>query len=71
MRPLVTPFSASYSAKSNGAPAPAVTLGSKATTVAVESCALEAVLRNDSAVNAAINPHKRPDRRGIISICLL
>src|SRR5882757_5079573 len=67
MRPLVTPFSASYSAKSSGAPTPAVTPGSKATTVAAGGCSLEAIFQSNGTVNAAaINCLKNSDWSGII-----
>src|ERR1700692_4524627 len=67
MRPLVAAFSASYSTKSSGEPTPAVTLGSKATTVAADGCLLKATFQGGGTINnPAINRHIRPDPSDII-----
>src|SRR6202035_389701 len=66
MRPLVTAFSASYSTNSSGEPTPAVTLGSKATTVAADGCRLKATFQRDGTINhTAINRLARLDQSGI------
>src|ERR1700692_2283694 len=62
MRPLVAAFSASYSTKSSCEPTPAVTLGSKATTVAAEGCLPGATFQRGGTINnTAINHRLRPD----------
>jgi hypothetical protein len=66
MRPLVAPFSASYSTNSRGEPTPAVTLGSKATTVAADGCLLGATFQRDGTINnTASNRLLGPDQSGI------
>src|SRR5580692_11609658 len=62
MRPLVAPFSASYSTNSSGEPTPAVTPGSKATTVAADGGLLKATFQSGGTINnTAINRPIRLD----------